>query len=288
MPASAESRVAVVTVSYNSSAQLAAFLTSVGRQTPAPARVVIVDNDSADLDETRTVAAEFGAHVVALEHNVGYGGAINAGVLALGPEIDYVLISNPDIALHDGAIAILTEAGERDQGVGAVGPRILNEDGTTYPSARSIPSVRTGVGHAVLGHPWPANPWTRAYRGEHADTGAARDAGWLSGSCVLVRRSAFDAIGGFDESYFMYFEDVDLGYRLGKAGWRNRYEPSASATHIGGVSTRTESARMLRAHHESAIRFINRKYAAAWLAPLRWTLTLGLRTRLRLMSRRAR
>src|SRR5690606_10093760 len=106
-----------------------------------------------------------------------------------------------------------------------LGPRVLNEDGTTYPSARAVPSLRTGVGHALFTNLWTANPWSRRYRDDLAPADEARDAGWLSGSCVLVRRRAFDELGGFDEGYFMYFEDVDLGYRLGKAGYRNVYEP---------------------------------------------------------------
>ncbi|MGX5695910.1 glycosyltransferase family 2 protein [Agromyces soli] len=288
MPAPAEGRVAVVTVSYNSSAQLPPFLESVARSTLAPGHVVIVDNASRDVDETEAVAREQGASVVRLEQNLGYGGAVNAGVRSLPASVEYVLISNPDVALAPEALAILMTAAEADASLGAVGPRILNPDGTTYPSARSVPSIRTGVGHAVLAQPWPTNPWTRAYRAESKDATSPRSAGWLSGSCLLVRRTAFEAINGFDEGYFMYFEDVDLGYRLGKAGWVNRYEPAAEAVHIGGLSTRSESERMLRAHHESAIRFIHAKYSRPVLAPVRWVLTLGLKARLRVVARRAR
>lgn len=288
MPASVEDRVAVVTVSYNSSAQLPPFLESVGRSTVAIRHVVIVDNASRDVAETEAAAREHGASVVRLEQNLGYGGAVNAGVASLPGSVEYVLISNPDVALAPDALAVLLTAADADASIGAVGPRILNPDGTTYPSARSVPSIRTGVGHAVLAQPWPTNPWTRAYRGEAAAAGGARAAGWLSGSCLLVRRTAFEEVDGFDEGYFMYFEDVDLGYRLGKAGWINRYEPVAEAIHIGGLSTRAESERMLRAHHESAIRFIRAKYSRPVLAPIRWALTLGLRMRLRVVARRAR
>jgi GT2 family glycosyltransferase len=127
---------------------------------------------------------------------------------------------------------------------GAVGPRILNPDGSTYPSARAVPSLFGGAMHAVL-HPfWKSNPWSVRYRNDTDAAVAVRDVGWLSGACVLVRRSAFDAIGGFDAAYFMYFEDVDLGERFGRYGWRNVYDPSAVVTHIGGESTKSESAAM--------------------------------------------
>lgn len=286
MPTALLDRVAVVTVSYNSSAQLPGFLDSVAALSPRPRHVVIVDNASSDAAASQAIAAGHGAVLLRLQRNVGYGGAVNEGVRALPRDVEYVLVSNPDVSLTPDSVGILVAAADRNARAGAIGPRILNPDGTTYPSARSVPSLRTGVGHAVFGHPWPTNPWTRSYRGERATASEQRTAGWLSGSCFLVRRSAFDDVGGFDEGYFMYFEDVDLGYRLGLAGWTNLYEPSAAATHVGGLSTRTESTRMLRAHHESAIRFIRRKYSARGLAPVRWALTAGLRLRLWLLARR--
>lgn len=287
MPDDILDRIAVVTVSYNSSAQLPEFLDSVAAQSSRPAHVLIADNASADRERTRSIAGERGVDVLELPDNVGYGGAINAAIAALPPHVEFVLISNPDVALGTGAIAALADALEGAEDTGAIGPRILNPDGSTYPSARNLPSLRTGIGHALFGRPWPSNPWTRSYRAETSSPLRRRSVGWLSGACVLVRRRAFEEIGGFDTGYFMYFEDVDLGYRLGRAGWLNAYEPGAVVTHIGGLSTKSESKRMLRAHHDSAERFINRKYSAPILAPVRWTLTAGLRFRSWIVSRSA-
>jgi N-acetylglucosaminyl-diphospho-decaprenol L-rhamnosyltransferase len=115
-----------------------------------------------------------------------------------------------------------------------------------------------------------------------------RDAGWLSGACVLVRRSVYEQIGGFDEGYFMYFEDVDLGMRIGRAGFRNVYDPGAWVVHAGGHSTQGASERMVRAHHDSAHRFLSRKYPGPLLWPIRATLGLGLRLRSTLVMRRVR
>jgi N-acetylglucosaminyl-diphospho-decaprenol L-rhamnosyltransferase len=98
----------------------------------------------------------------------------------------------------------------------------------------------------------------------------------------------FDEIGGFDEHYFMYFEDVDLGYRFGKAGYRNRYEPAAIVTHAGAHSTAAESALMVASHHESARRFLNKKYSGPVLWPLRVALGLGLRARSAIVQRSLR
>ena len=287
MPDDIHDRIAVVTVSYNSSAQLPEFLDSVATQSSRPAHVLIADNASADRERTRSIASERGVDVLELPENVGYGGAINAAVAALPQQVEFVLISNPDVELSAGAIRALVEALESADDIGAAGPRILNPDGSTYPSARNLPSLRTGIGHALFGRPWPSNPWTRSYRAETSSPLRRRSVGWLSGACMLVRRRAFEDVGGFDTGYFMYFEDVDLGYRLGHAGWHNAYEPSAIVTHIGGLSTKSESKRMLRAHHDSAERFINRKYSAPILAPVRWALTAGLRFRSWIVSRGA-
>ncbi len=284
MSAAPLDRFAVVTVSYNSSAQLPEFLRSVRMQSLQPEAIHIADNAAADREAARASASEFGAELVELERNVGYGAAINAAVARLPEAVRFVLIANPDVDFGDDALRVLMESAVHDQTVGSVGPRILNPDGSTYPSARKVPSLRTGIGHALLSGPWPSNPWSREYRGEGTSPTHPRAAGWLSGACLLVRRSAFEQVGGFDPEYFMYFEDVDLGYRLGRAGWVNRYIPSAVVTHIGGLSTRAESRRMLIAHHESAVRFVRRRYASPVLAPVRWALVLGLRLRARHLS----
>ncbi|MBC7724663.1 MAG: glycosyltransferase family 2 protein, partial [Burkholderiaceae bacterium] len=109
---------------------------------------------------------------------------------------------------------------------------------------------------------------------------------WLSGACFLVRRSAFDSLGGFDPGFFMYFEDVDLGHRLGKAGFRNVYEPSATVTHSGAHSTTSDSGRMIEAHHASARRFLDKKYPGPALFPVRLALNIGLRLRAQIVRRR--
>ena len=109
--------------------------------------------------------------------------------------------------------------------------------------------------------------------------------GWLSGSCLLVRRSAFSQIGGFDERYFMYMEDVDLGDRLGKAGWLSVYVPSAEVLHHRGHSTGHDPASHLAAHHKSTYLFLADRHSGWRLAPLRWALRGSLALRSRLMVR---
>jgi N-acetylglucosaminyl-diphospho-decaprenol L-rhamnosyltransferase len=192
-----------------------------------------------------------------------------------------LLISNADIVLGAGALEVLAAVGEADAGIGAVGPLVRELDGSVYPSARPLPGLMLGAGHALFGRVWPGNPWTRRYRPTFQAGGPDRDAGWLSGSCLLVRRDAWEGIGGFDEEFFMFFEDVDLGRRLGQAGFRSVWTSRAEVTHIGGHSWRSDPAPMLAAHHASAERYVRLRYPRGWQAPIRAAVSKGLASRLR-------
>lgn len=278
--------VLIVTVTYHTGATLRSLLASIPVGTARPTEVIVVDNASGELNLERAAVKEFGARLIELDRNLGYGGGVAQGVAARSSEPDYILIVNPDVTFTAGAIDHLLDAAETDAQIASVGPRILDSDGTLYPSARNLPSLRTGVGHALLSRVWPSNPWTRRYRAEHDYSDNPRDAGWLSGACVMVRRSAYDAVGGFDARYFMYFEDVDLGARLGKAGWRNVYVPASVVTHTGAHSTAKSAKRMEIAHHDSAYLYLSRKYAGWYLAPLRLAIRVGLRARMIWITRR--
>ena len=150
-------------------------------------------------------------------------------------------------------------------GVAAAGPRIRNPDGSTYPSARSVPSHVDAVGHGLLGLLWPANPFSTRYRQLDADPDVARDVDWVSGAAIWLRRDALDAIGGWDDGYFMYVEDVDLCWRLGRAGWRIVYEPGGEVVHAQGLSTDAKPYRMIVEHHRSLLRFASKR----WRGPRR-------------------
>lgn len=262
------------------------MLASVRAATSNPTLLAVADN-LPSAKGTEAAVRSAGGGYTPLPSNPGYGGAINALVRTLPPSIQWIMITNPDVVFHAGAIDAMLEEASGAARIAAVGPLIRNEDLSIYPSARSVPSLRTGIGHALFSGFWATNPWTRRYH-RAEDYSHPRDTGWLSGSCLLVRRSAFEEIGGFDEDFFMYFEDVDLGYRFGRAGWRNRYLPSSEVTHTGGTSTSGESSAMIRAHHRSAARFISKKYAGVALWPVRTGLLIGLRVRSGVAERRSR
>lgn len=288
-PSIGSPRVAVITVSYGSADVLGPFLATVPAASAIAATAIVADNKPTDAEGVAALSEEHGARYLPLPANLGYGGAINAAAKELPKEVDWILVANPDLLLGPGSIDALVAAGESDPMIAAVGPAIMTNN-EVYPSARSIPSLRNGIGHALFANIWLGNPWTRAYRKDSEYGSSRRDAGWLSGACVLVRRSVFDEIGGFDEGFFMYFEDVDLGYRLGKLGYRNVYEPAAVVEHSGAHSTdssASESARMIAAHHTSAKRFLTRKYSGPLLWPVRVAIRAGLTIRSTVLKRKS-
>lgn len=281
-------KVAVVTVSYGSSEVLEQFLSTL-RQHEGSIPVVVVDNKP-DLDAVDKIAAKFGAHYLPLPSNPGYGAGMNAGARLLTESLgvfDAYFFCNPDVSFLESVNQKLAQSMFANVGAGSIGPKLLNDDGTTYPSARNIPSVGTGVGHALFSKVWPANPWTRAYQNA-ANYDRRRSAGSLSGAAVMVKATIFEQIGGWDEGYFMHFEDVDLGWRIGNAGLKNIYEPSVAVHHSGAHSTKKHAAMVERAMTDSAIRFMNKRYAGARQAPLRWVIITSLRIRGAIKVRKAR
>jgi N-acetylglucosaminyl-diphospho-decaprenol L-rhamnosyltransferase len=274
-PTAAPSSIDVVVVTYNPGETLGAFLSSLDGA-GAVASVTVVDSDSPK-KTAEAVARKHGSAFLAMPANLGYGAAANAGArLGAAP---FIAICNSDVVVAPDAFAALAAAGGAMPTIGALGPRILEYDGSLYPSARPLPNFWLGAGHAVFGRVWPTNPWTRRYRPVLDPAGPGIDAGWLSGSCLVVRRDAFEKIGGFDEGFFMFMEDVDLGRRLGLAGYRCRWVPAAAVTHLGGHSWRSDPSPMIRAHHASAARYVGLAFPGWWRAPVRAAVRLGLRAR---------
>ena len=282
-----EPALTVVTVTYSSGTHLDRFLSSLTVATDLPLRVVIADNGSVDGAPEEAVERYPGTELLRTGGNLGYGTAVNRAVATVAPDQEYVLIANPDVVWGPGSIDALLEAARRWSGAGTLGPLIRDPDGAVYPSARHLPSLVRGGMHAVVGFAWKANPWTKSYRQEHTEP-SERPVGWLSGSCLLLRRKAFDAIGGFDERYFMYMEDVDLGDRFGRAGWLNVYVPGSEILHDKGHSTGREPARNLRAHHDSTYTYLSDRHPQWWQAPLRWTIKGALRVRAGAAVRKSR
>ena len=257
-PAGSTTTVAAVVVSYNSRRHLERCLDSLAAE--GVEKVVVVDNGSTD--GSRAAVAGRPVDWVDAGANLGYGRAANLGAGQVG-DADYLLVCNPDLVLRAGTVKFLVEALDGDPGLGLVGPRLSNTDGTLYPSARTFPDMVDAMGHGLFGLIAPRNRFTRRYRLLDWDHSARADVDWVSGACFLARRSAWDQVGGFDASYFMYMEDVDLCWRLGRAGWRVAYEPAAEVVHVQGVSADLHPYRMLAAHHRSMWLFARRTTTGA-------------------------
>lgn len=247
-------RVGAVVVNYRSAPLAVACVASLRSEVIRD--VVVVDNDSGDDVETLLRTADPDARFLQTGANLGFGGGANRGAATLTNEL--LLICNPDLVVEPGTVKALVEAMDRDPGLGIVGPMLANPDGSMYPSARTFPDLADAVGHAFLGVIAPANPWSRRYKMLDWDHAGFTHVDWVSGACFLIRRSLWEQLGGFDESYFMYLEDVDLCWRAGRGGWRVGYEPSGRVVHEQGASTDQRPYRMITAHHRSMLLFARR------------------------------
>ncbi len=257
-PTSVPEHVSAVVVNYNGGKSLGRCVESLFEN--GVDDVVVVDN--ASIDASADSLGAFAPHLSVLRSkvNLGYGTGANLGVRATSGA--YLLVANPDLVLRSGAVDALAAVLDEDPSVAIVGPMLLEESGEVYPSGRDFPSIAEAVGHAFLGLVWGGNPWTRRYRHIGHDQHLARPADWVSGAVFLARRSAFESVGGFDERYFMYVEDVDLCWRLRRAGWEIRYEPAGAVVHEQGRSASRHPYRMLLAHHRSMWRFACRSASA--------------------------
>jgi N-acetylglucosaminyl-diphospho-decaprenol L-rhamnosyltransferase len=221
----------VVVVSYNSAGTLRAAVEPLAAD--GDVNVVVVDNASAD-HSTGTVA-DLGVTVLALTENHGFAYGCNRGWRE--GSAPTVLFLNPDARIGPDSLRLLVSALDADPTVGIVAPAISDEHGSPEFSLRRFPRLRSTFARAFFLHRvWPNASWTDEVVRDADAYRQAGDVEWVSGACMLVRRSLLDRLGGWDEGFFLYGEDVDLCRRAWDAGYRVRFEPSAHASHVGGVS----------------------------------------------------
>ena len=269
--------VGLVTVGFESADVWPDFFASLSRSTVKPKSVVVIDNSP---KASTDLSALYKGNLVVKHRpgNPGYGAAINEGITLLPKECSVIVMCNPDITFEPETLQRTIDALLAHPTAGIAGPAVINPDGSVYPSARAFPGVRVGIGHAILGEVWKQNPWTQRYLGVY-EGDDVRIVDWLSGSCLVAKKEALDQVGGFDPEYFMFLEDVDLCFRLKRAGWRSLYVPGARIEHSGGHSTESRMADMVKVHHESARRFLFRLYDKPAYWPLRQVLRVGLALR---------
>jgi hypothetical protein len=264
--------VTAILVNYNAGNELAVALRSIQSDcAQVEWEAVVVDNASSD-NSAAIVETFPRATLIRNPANVGFGRAVNqAAAVATAPRL---LLVNPDCRLVSGAISTLRSVLDAELSCAVVGPRIFDPDGTVQGSARGDPDMltglfgRTGALRVLL----PFLPVARrnVVVEDAVRTGASSVVvDWLSGACMLIRRDAFTAAGGFDERFFLYWEDADLCRRLRNRGFQVRYVPGASAVHQVGRSSQTARRSSIRAFHASAYLYYATHVAPGALNPRR-------------------
>ncbi len=231
--------VTAVVVNWNSGDDLHRCVASLIAGTERlPMEVVVVDNASSDGSPDALDTFGDVVRLVETGGNFGFGSGVNRGVqLSNAP---YILVLNPDVKVAPDAVERLLDYLEAHDRVGVVGPRLVDERGRAQRSCGRAPRLAGEICRKFLLHlVFPFLKFgCRVSRGPTA-------VGWVTGACFLMRRSAFGAVGGMDDAIFMYYEDVDLCLRLGRAGWSVAYLPEACAFHAGGRSSKKALERML-------------------------------------------
>ncbi len=234
----------IVIVNYRVPALLADCLTSLARSSARQRLVTcVVDSASGDGSVERLTPRFPDTTFVQLDRNLGYPRANNVGVTHLRdrfPDLRYVLFLNPDTIVPPGALANLLDVLERFPGAGAVGPRLELADGSIdWACRRGFPTPLVSFWHmARLSRLLPRSRLFGRYRLTFLDERAVADVDALAGACMLVRCSVLDEVGLFDETFFMYGEDIDLCYRMRTRGWRVIYDGSIDVRHLKRASSR--------------------------------------------------
>jgi GT2 family glycosyltransferase len=230
--------------------------------------IVVVDNDPSD--GTLEVLAERFPKVrgIANAENVGFARAVNQGIAATTGE--FVMTLNPDCFIERGSLAALAGYLRAHPRAGVVGPRMIGRDGRLQYSARSFPDHLTFLfnRYSLLSLLFPRNRWTRRYLLSDWDHASVRSVDWLSGACLMVRRSAIEQVGPMDEAYFMFNEDVDWCRRMKQAGWDVVYVPDALVHHDIGASRKRVAARVIVERHRGMIHYFHKHHPANPLVTL--------------------
>jgi GT2 family glycosyltransferase len=257
MPATATTPMAVAIVSFNTREILRRCLCSLVEPTD---ELFVFDNASTD-GTAEMLRADFPqVALLASERNVGYGAAANRMLAACRSE--YVLLLNTDTQLEPNTLRSLQTYLDQHPRVAVVGPRLVNTDGSLQVSCFPFPSPLFALLRATfLGALVGAVPGLRQRYLPAWPHDQARAVPWVVGAVLAIRRPAFSAVGGFDESFFMYAEESDLCYRLRAAGWRTDFTPVTSVTHLGGASASQQRTWMEEQKYASTAHFYRAHYA---------------------------
>ncbi len=241
----------IIVVNYNTRRLLATCLESLAAHVRVEHEVIVIDNASAD-GSADMVRAQFpDVRLLAMETNLGFAAAVNAGISATTGQ--YVCWLNPDArVLNEGMAEVLAYLEEHAE-VGIVGPQVVNPDGSMQHSSRMFPTVRAVFfnRNSLMTRFFPENRFSRRYLGMDRDRETIHQTDWVSGACLIHRRD----VGLLDERFFLYMEDIDFCLRATRAGWKVMYHPALRVMHQIGASSRHFPVRRVIAMHRSIWRY---------------------------------
>jgi len=249
--------VSVIVVNWNTRQLLRDCIDSILRHSEGySVEIVVVDNHSSD-GSVEMVREQYPqVLLIANDENTGFARANNQGVRAASGR--YVLLLNSDAMLTPGALCSLMDLAQSNPRIGMVGAQLIYPDGSFQASFTRIPTLRqeflilSGLGRLLYGRTYPS------FGPEEA--AGPQPAGYVEGACMLAPRSAYLEVGGLDEGYFMYAEDVDLCYAMHRGGWQVWYQPAARIIHLGSASSKNRKPQREADLYRSRVRFFRKNY----------------------------
>ncbi len=275
----------VIVVSYNTATLLRRCLESLGRHLNRLSfEICVVDNASTDGSCAPLKTRFPAARLITNNRNRGFAAAMNQGLKNTTGR--YVLWINPDAELLDDGIRTLVLYMDEHPNVGILSPQIVNPDGSRQMTCRSFPSYQAGLFNrrSLLTKWFPRNPFSRRYLRLNLDASRVQPVDWFAGACLLHRREVSDQLGGLDERFFMYCEDVDFCFRARKRGWEVLFHPSARVLHRTEASSRQLPYRMLIEHNRSMWRYYIKHFHRSILGDLFVGTGIGTRCGLLLLG----
>jgi GT2 family glycosyltransferase/lipopolysaccharide/colanic/teichoic acid biosynthesis glycosyltransferase len=267
----------VVIVNYNVKVFLEQCLIAIERaRGNLNIEIFVVDNASVDGSQAMVKKRFPNVRLIENIRNVGFSTANNQALKKAQGE--YILILNPDTLIQEDTLLTLKKQLDEDPVLGAVGCKLLNPDGSyQINSRRSFPTPWVAFSRIVgLSRMFPKSHLFGKYNLTYLDPDEESEVDVLSGSLMMLRRKTIEQVGSFDEDYFMYGEDIDLSYRIKKAGWKIMYTPATKAIHYKGESTKKSEFSAITRFYSTMLIFVRKHFGGRYSLALRVLLTLGI------------
>ncbi|MBI4686408.1 MAG: glycosyltransferase family 2 protein [Nitrospirae bacterium] len=291
-----ESLLSVVIVSYNTIGLLEACIRSVLSNLPTCSEIIVVDNASTDGSSEMIKKTFSMVRLIENKENLGFGKANNQGITISRGQ--YILLLNSDAEIKPNAINIMINFIGEYPTIGMIGPRLLNDDGTTQPSVSTLPNLwyvflrmfrlkglfptflkTVALRYGLFGHTVKSHFQSEANKALEVD--------FITGACMLIRRDVIEQVGMFDENFFMYVEDVDLCKRIKESGWKIYYYPESEIVHFGGRSSGGACRDLSFVSYKSLYYYFRKHYGKPYELGVRLivVIALGIRAGFNLMLR---